>query len=358
MSVYKDSYTNSWSCKFRYTDYNGNKKQHKKTGFTTKKEAGVYESKMKKKLEGSSEETFEYVVSKYFEWCRATSKELTVYNKDLAFKHHIIPYFKDMKMSGITKVKVREWQIQLLSEDYKPGTVKYLNSCLSAFFSYAVELGYYEVKPMPKAVGSTKATHIDYWTMEEFEKFMSVVDAPIYQVVFKLLYSTGMRIGEMRALTYGDFDFSKNTVSITKNVHTINGKEIITSPKTEKSIRTITVPKEVMTMVHLFFLSNYGMKDTDTLFHISATGLRYAFSKFINLSGVKRIRIHDLRHSHASMLINMGMQINLVSKRLGHENIKTTLDIYTHLYESKEKELEDKLNEVFTTKNNTMLKSC
>lgn len=357
MSVYKDSYTNSWSCKFRYTDYNGNNKQHKKTGFTTKKSASEYEEKTRKKLEGSSEDSFEYVAKKYLEWCKATNKELTAYMKVSTFNNHILPYFGKMKISDITKTTIREWQLSILNGDYKPSTQRQLNSTLSGFFTYAVELGYYDVKPMPKSIGSLKSTHLDYWTLEEFEKFMSVIEKPIYQVSFNLLYCTGMRIAEMRALTYADFDFSNNTVSITKNVHTIHGKEVITSPKTVKSNRTITVPKEVMTMVHLYYISNYGMSEKDRLFYISANAFTKAFDRYIGLSGVKKIRIHDLRHSHASMLVNLGMPINMISKRLGHENIQTTLDVYTHLYESKEKELEDKMNEIFPKMNNTMLKS-
>ena len=358
MSVYKDSFTNSWSCKFRYTDYNGNSKQHKKTGFTTKKEAGEYESKMKKKLEGSSEDTFESVATKYLEWCKATLKPTTYEDRQLNFHYHFFPYFGKMKMENITKSVVREWQLSVLNGDYKPSTLRKLHLYLSAFFTYCVELGYYEVKPMPKAIGSPKAVHIDYWTMEEFEKFINAIDIPFYQVVFRLLYCTGMRIGELRALTYADFDFNENTVSITKNIHTIRGEEFITTPKTVKSIRTISIPKDLMILVGRYFISNFGMKENDRLFPYAISSIRKAFENGIKKSGVKRIRIHDLRHSHASMLVNMGMPINMISKRLGHENVQTTLDIYTHLYESKEKELENKMNEVFVIKDNTMLKSC
>ena len=113
----------------------------------------------------------------------------------------------------------------------------------------------------------------------------------------------------------------------------------------------------MMILVGRYFVSNYGMTEDDHLFFNAVNSFRKAFENAIKISGVKRIRIHDLRHSHASMLINLGMPINMVSKRLGHENIQTTLDTYTHLYESKEKELEDKMNEVFTIKDNTMLKS-
>ena len=358
MSIYKDNFTSSWSCKFRYTDYDGNKKQYKKTGFNTRKEASEYETKMKKKLEGSSEDTFESVATKYLEWCKATLKPTTYEDRQLNFHHHFFPYFGKMKMSNITKSVVREWQLSVLNGDYKPSTQRKLHLYLSAFFTYCVELGYYEVKPMPKAIGSPKSVHIDYWTLEEFEKFMSVIDNPFYQVAFRLLYCTGMRIGELRALTYRDFDFTNSTVSITKNIHTIRGEEFITTPKTEKSIRTISVPKDVMILVGRYFISNFGMKEDDELFYNAVSSFRKAFENGIKLSGVKRIRIHDLRHSHASMLVNMGMPINMISKRLGHENIQTTLDTYTHLYESKETELEDKMNEVFTVKDKTMLKSC
>lgn len=358
MSVYKDNFTSSWSCKFRYTDHDGNKKQHKKTGFSTRKEATEYETATKKKLEGSSEDTFESVALKYLEWCKATLKPTTYEDRQLNFHYHFIPYFGKKKMSEITKATVREWQLSILKENYKPSTERKLHVYLSAFFTYAEELGYYETKPMPKAIGSPKSVHVDYWTMEEFEKFISAVTLPFYQVAFRLLYCTGMRIGELRALTYNDFDFRENTVSITKNVHTIRGVEYITTPKTKKSIRTITVPKDLMTLVYRYYISSYGMKPTDNMFFLSVPAFRKQFDNAIENSGVKKIRIHDLRHSHASMLVNMGMPINMISKRLGHENIQTTLDTYTHLYESKDKELEEKMNEKFRIKDTTLLKTC
>lgn len=351
MSVYKDTFTNTWACKFRYVDFDGASKQHKKTGFATKKEATDYETKKKDELKGSSADTFESVSRGYLEYCKATLKPTTYDDRERTFKRIFIPYFGKMKLQNITKPVVRDWQMSIINnEEYKPSTQRKLHVYLSAFFQYAVELGYIENKPMPKPIGNSKSNHIDFWTTEEFNIFIKSESSPIYRVAFSLLFYTGMRIGELKALTYKDFNFEKSTVSINKNYHKIKNEVYITTPKTPKSNRTISIPKELMMMVGKYFISCYGMKEDNILFPLAVNSFRSELRRVADSQGLRQIRIHDLRHSHASMLMDIGTPIKLISERLGHENIQTTLDIYSHLYEDKEKELAEKLNNIFKVK--------
>lgn len=152
------------------------------------------------------------------------------------------------------------------------------------------------------------------------------------------LYYSGMRKGELLALTWPDLEFTNNTINIDKN----NYYGEITTTKTKSSTRKIIMPKFVMNLLHAIFLKinpkmNYFVFGEFTS-AISPTGLRTRYEKYVKISGVKQIRIHDFRHSHASYLINNGSIPSVVAKRLGHSNVATTLNTYSHLYPSTEEE--------------------
>ncbi|MEE1283933.1 MAG: site-specific integrase, partial [Acutalibacteraceae bacterium] len=156
----------------------------------------------------------------------------------------------------------------------------------------------------------------------------------------------GMREGELLALTYNDFDFDKNTVNINKTYAVINSTEIIQPPKTPKSTRVVSLPVEIMNMVQEYYGMLYDYDPNARLFATSKSALTREMERGCKISGVKRIRIHDIRHSHASLLIEMGVVILLVSERLGHENIETTLGIYSHLYPNKDENVAKMLSDV------------
>lgn len=164
------------------------------------------------------------------------------------------------------------------------------------------------------------------------------------KVIFYLFFYSGIREGELLALTLNDFDFDKNTVSITKNYARVNNQDIIQTPKTPKSKRTITLPAEIMEMVKEYGGMLYDYKPTDRLFPTQKSFLTREMVRGCKLSGVKKIRIHDLRHSHASLLIELGFAPLLISERLGHENVETTLNTYSHLYPNKHGEVAEILS--------------
>ena len=147
----------------------------------------------------------------------------------------------------------------------------------------------------------------------------------------------------MLALTLNDFDFSANTVDINKNYTRLGQKDIIQAPKTPKSKRKISLPVSVMQMVKEHSERIYGYKPNQRLFTVTKNFLHREMSKYCELSGIKRIRIHDIRHSHASMLIEIGIAPLAISERLGHEDIQTTLNTYSHLYPNKQGEIAQKL---------------
>ena len=153
-----------------------------------------------------------------------------------------------------------------------------------------------------------------------------------------------MREGELLALTLGDFDFVNQTVSITKTFAQLGGEDIIQPPKTPKSRRSIVMPPEVMQLVRDYAATIYDYQPEQRLFQFTKSYLHYEIKRGCKASGVKQIRVHDIRHSHASLLIELGFSPLLISERLGHENIETTLSVYSHLYPNKQSEVAEKLS--------------
>ena len=170
-----------------------------------------------------------------------------------------------------------------------------------------------------------------------------MMDKPISYYAFQMLYWTGIREGELLALTPADFDFEKGTVKISKTYQRIKGEDMITSPKTKKSNRTVQMPDFLCTEMQEFFDMQYGLKRKDRIFIITKSYLHHEMDRGSKAAGVKRIRIHDLRHSHISLLIDMGFSAVAIADRVGHESIEITYR-YAHLFSSKQKEMAIKLD--------------
>lgn len=193
-------------------------------------------------------------------------------------------------------------------------------------------------------MGKGKAEEMQFWTKSEFEQFVAVIDdKPVSVMAFKVLFWTGCRLGELLALELKDFDYEKKLLRINKSYQRINGRDVITEPKTEKSKREITLPTFLAEELNEYVNKLYGLADNDRLFGITKYYLEHEMKRGVEKSGVKKIRIHDLRHSHASLLISLGTSPNLVAQRLGHEKIQTTLNTYSHLYPNQARDLAEQL---------------
>lgn len=158
-----------------------------------------------------------------------------------------------------------------------------------------------------------------------------------------------MRIGELLALTLNDIDFKENTININKTYTMVKGQEYVTEPKTPKGNRSICMPVHVMNLLGEYVKTLYKLRSTDRIFTIPRSKPGKWMKKYCKLSNVKLIRLHDLRHSHASLLISLDVNIMTISDRLGHENTQTTWDTYGHLYPNKRKEVAEKLNNAIFT---------
>ena len=196
---------------------------------------------------------------------------------------------------------------------------------------------------------------MDFFTLEEYKKFDNVINEFKYHVFFELLYYNGLRKGEAQALNWKDIDFNKKEVNINKTLTTkIKGENwTITSPKTKNSIRVLPLIDHLVE--DLKTLKKDAMKFTDfkedwfvfgNVHPFSETTITNKKNEYCKLADLKQIRVHDFRHSCASLLINQGASIALVSKYLGHSNITMTLNTYTHMYKSELNDISDLLNKI------------
>lgn len=215
----------------------------------------------------------------------------------------------------------------------------------SAIFNHAVR--HYDLRSNPAAkagnMGTEERKEMKFWTKEEYKKFADeMMDKPVSYYAFEMLYWCGIREGELLALTAGDFDFEKGTVTISKSYQRLHGEDIITTPKTKKSNRTIKMPQFLCEEMQDYIGMLYGYKKKDRIFPISKNYLHREMDRGSRAAGVKRIRIHDLRHSHISLLIDMGFSAVAIADRVGHESIEITYR-YAHLFPSKQTEMAKKL---------------
>ncbi|MDE6357773.1 MAG: site-specific integrase, partial [Eubacteriales bacterium] len=243
--AYKDTTVNTWYCKFYYNDWKGERKQKFKRGFKTKKEALNYEIEFIKQQTNNNDMALNSLVELYFNDLENRLKLNTINTKRIIFDTKILPFFKDMPLNDIKPTNIRAWQNEILNQGYTETYIKSINNQLVALFNYAIK--YYGLKDNPcrKAgtIGKKKAQNIDFWTLEEFKTFISYVDVPICKLAFNVLYYTGIRQGELFALTVNDIDLQNNTISINKSLQRIGQNDIITEPKTPKSKRFIVIPE-------------------------------------------------------------------------------------------------------------------
>ena len=352
MAVYKEEKTNTWRVLYRYTDWTGERKQSQKRGFKTKREAQAWEREQLNKVSSDLDMTFSSFVEHYTEDMKARIKENTWATKDHIIRTKLIPYFGKLKMCNITAQQIITWQNELLNykdekgSPYSPVYLKTIHNQLSAIFNHAVR--YYNLRenPCKKAgsMGKKKNREMLFWTKEEYLKFAeAMMDKPLSYYAFEMLYWCGIREGELLALTPADFDFEKCTVTINKSYQRLNKQDVITTPKTEKSNRTIKMPQFLADEIQDYLKMLYGIEPDARMFTVTKSYLHREMDRGAKEAGVKRIRIHDIRHSAVSLLIDMGFSATAIADRVGHESIDITYN-YAHLFPSKQTEMADKLN--------------
>ncbi len=356
MPVHQDEKTKTWYVKCYYTDYTGTKRQRKKRGFKRQKDAKEWERNFLETQQADVTMTFENFIKLYNEDMKHRLREHTYNQKQYIIEKKLLPFFGNLPISQITPVLVRKWQNELTSyrnDQDKPYSETYLraiNNQLTAIMNYAVR--YYGLKENPcrKAgtIGKNHAEEMQIWTSEEFKHFLEKVsDKPSSRAGFLTLYYTGLRIGELLALEYTDIDFENCQITVNKSYQRIKDRDVITPPKTPRSVRTISIPIFLRDELKGYTDKLYGLQKHDRIFPYTKHFFEHEMKRGIKVAGTKPIRIHDLRHSHASLLIELGLSPVAVADRLGHEKVETTLNTYSHLFPHKREEVAEKLQNCF-----------
>lgn len=352
MAVNKNPKTNTWEVRCYYKDWSGERKQKTKRGFKKKSDALEWERAFKLQQEHDLDMPFKEFIEIYRGDMEPRLKANTWQTKEYIINEKILPYFGEKKMNDIKAADIIKWQNEMMTIKSVRGTplsqtyLKTINNQLSAILNHAVNFYGLRQNEARKAgsMGKKQGKEMLFWTQDEFQLFIDeMAENPILYYAFEVLYWCGIRMGELLALTMADFDLDKRTVSITKSYQIIKKEDVITPPKTEKSIRTIVIPEFLCEELRNYFDSLYGFGSDDRVFPISKSKLHHYMRTGSKKAGVKRIRIHDLRHSHVSLLINLGYSALAIADRIGHEAIEITYR-YAHLFPTIQNEIADKLD--------------
>lgn len=352
----KDKQGRSWYFKTYYTTLSGERKQYKSKKFISKHDAEeaerIFLMTLTDKVE-SKDITFKDLIDSYCNFQRDKVKisSFNNYHKNI---NHLSPLL-NIKVSDFSLVKFENWK-QLtnnssLSTTTKNNIYKFLKSVINYGKKY-LDLNFNKIEN--KMTGFTNPNELKkemlFWTYKEFQKFIKQENELKYKAYFETLYYCGLRKGEANALTWKDIDFTNNTLSINKNITLkIKGQEyVILPPKTQNSIRTLPIPKVLENDLKSLYnkyrkYANYSNSwfvfgGTVPLKDTTVTKRKQDHCKEAN---IKEIRMHDFRHSCASLLISNGASISLVAKYLGHSKISTTLNTYTHMFHN---EMNDIIN--------------
>ncbi|WWU65178.1 tyrosine-type recombinase/integrase [Clostridium baratii] len=348
MPTYKNKERGTYYCSFYYVDWTGKRKRKKKEGFKTKREADKFEREFLVKVQENTDIDFSTLVTLYLDDAKTRVRETTLENKKVLINLKVLPYFKNKIVSEIKPNDIRQWQNTLKNMNYSDTYLKTINNQLSAIFNFAIKFYGLNTNPCHKAgtMGKKNANDMKFWTTEQFKTFIKFNDKPISKLAFEILFWTGIRSGELMALTFNDIDLKNNLINIDKTYTRLNGKDIINPPKTPKSKRKVSIPKTLSLDIETYINKLYDFNKSDRIFSFTKFFLTHEMKRVCKKSNVPIIRIHDLRHSHASLLIELGFTPLLISERLGHEKVQTTLDTYSHLYPNKDTMVSNKLDEL------------
>ena len=300
-------------------------KDIRKRGFETKRDALDFIEQKKADLNGFIKQTDKIcdLLQIYLKKRKTRIKESTFLKDERILNKYVLPHFTYTYQ--ITMLSITEWKNTILSYGFKEHYINQIIKCFKQFLSYISKLVKIDINAIDE-LDSVKLyelkNEMKIWSVEDFNKFISVVDDPFYNTLFSLLFWSGLRISELRALTYNDIVDNEIIVNKRLEIKTKTTKGI-TTLKTASSNRRVVLDDELIERLKAL--------DSSPLFPISETQIRRMLDKYCKKANVEKIRLHDFRHSHASFLLHNNMSLKLVSERLGHSSADITLRYYYHL---------------------------
>ena len=307
MSVTRDKNTGKWMSQIRVKDWTGKEIHKKKRGFKTKKEALQWEQDFISQADGSLGMKFKDFVALYMKDADPRLRETTLANKHYLFNKKVLPYFDEMPINAIKPTDIRNWQNELINyrrpngRGYSPTYLRTINNQLTAAFNFAVKFYGLRENPCHKAgtMGKKNADEMLFWTNEEFKVFIEAMESrPVGYTVFMVMYYTGLRVGELLALTPEDIDFDRHIISVNKNYQRLNGKDYIYPPKTEAGYREVVMPKVLEACLKDYLSKLYDVQPTDRIFPYDRGWVGRQMKYGCDHSGTQKIRVHDVRHPY------------------------------------------------------------
>lgn len=344
--------------------FTGKQRRTTRRGFKTQKEAKKAERELLLSVEEngftdhSSKPTFKEVADMWLESYETTVKPTTYQNTKNYLNAIVENHFKEIRIESVSVAMMQKIVIDL-SKKY----VAYLSqlSIINRVFKYAVHLDIIQTNPVDRIIRPKQQKPRKEkiaLTKEELKQFLTLAkkDArPVLYTAWHTLAYTGLRRGELLGLEWSDIDFENKTISVNKTLVTVNGSLYTQSPKTKRSTRTISLDDATIQILKNWkleqkkqFFKN-GVKSKDIVItNIKGNYLDFAYfrdelKKFLSTHNLKRFSVHSLRHTHASLLFEAGIEPKTISDRLGHSNIQTTLDMYTHLNDRQRSDVADRL---------------
>ena len=343
MPAYKDSESGKWYVQFYYTDWTGERKKKFKRGFDTKKEASMFEAEYIHKASADMDMKMATFVDVYFNDKAGELKTRTKKNKRYMINVHVIPYLGEKRMNEVKPSDIIAWQNTIREKhSYSQSYLRMIQNQLTALFNHAQKiygLGNNPCKSVKK-MGRSDDRSLNFWTEEEYDTFIKTFSTKSRQyIMFEILFWTGCREGEMLALCIDDIDLVTRKLHITKTFFRDDSIDYITDPKTVNSVRTIDLPEFLVKEIKDYLSRLYQYPQDARLFPVTERAVEKCFNYHAKKAEVKKIRVHDLRHSHVAYLIHHDVQPLIIKERLGHKDIKITLNTYGHLYPSEQRKV-------------------
>lgn len=353
MPAYKDTKRGTWYTSFYYQDWTGKHCRKLKRGFRTKREALDWEMRFKSTIKPELDTFFGDFVKVYGKDIEGKIRRTTYITKKYIIEKRILPYFANFKMKEITADKIIHWQQTLTQSTDRYGrklSDSYINTCLmhlNAIFNHAVRYYHLSENPVQKVdkLMEERKKEMQIWTFKEYQAFLEAVsNKELSYHAFQILYWCGIRTGELLALTKSDFDLEEGKIKITKSFQRLYGEDILTPPKTKKGYREVYMPDFLLAEMKCFFHKNSEFEEGERIFPFTKSYLHKEMNRGSKKAGVSRIRIHDLRHSHVSLLCKLGYSAVDIGGRVGHESVQITFR-YAHMFPSVQLEMAKSLDQ-------------
>lgn len=297
---------------------------------------------------------FTDVYIEYLNYIEYRQKEQSKKTLKDTFNNKILPFFSEYCIEDITDDVYTNWQLYIDKFNYSNNYRKRLHYSMVAFYDYLLLYNIIDVN-IPKRVGNFKLVNkkvkYDYYTYKEFKLFIKYVEDVVYREFFEFMFFTGCRPGEAMALRFSDLD--NRVVSINKTIseHTINGSRVIASPKTISSNRDIVLDARLynnLLKLKKYYISKYNEDFDYYIFGgikpLAPTSINRYKLLACSKANIRPIKLHEFRHSHASLLYDNGIDSKSIKERLGHSSIATTMNVYVHLNKRHQKRVLRTLN--------------